>query len=82
MGYRPRKYYIPKTRSGSSMAASLLTQAFQNAHRKAAYNKAQRHSRGDYTPLEMYAKDHPLAFLGWMVLGGFLFFVILILIGS
>ncbi len=82
MGYRPRKYYIPKTRSGSSMAASLLTQVLQNAHRKAAYDKAQRHARGDYTPLERYAKDHPLGFMGWIVLGMFLFVVILKLLGS
>lgn len=54
-----RKYYIPRTRSGSSMIASILTQMLDRSRAARKEDFKQRLARGELTPGESFVYQHP-----------------------
>lgn len=54
-----RKYYIPRTRSGSSMLASVLTQALDNQRRIRNLELDRQLAAGEITPLWHFFCKHP-----------------------
>ena len=62
-----RKYYIPRTRSGSSMLASVLTQYLDNERKKRSYELSQRFNSGEISVWKYQFLLHPCFFI-WIML--------------
>ena len=62
-----RKYYIPRTRSGSSMIASVLTQYLDNERKKRKYELQQQLAEGKITRGQFAFRSHPYI-ITWLVL--------------
>lgn len=72
MAYRRRKFYVPITRSGSSILASLITQAIDEARRQRHNTINQKLSRGEITPGEAFFQKHPIVCI-MLVMAGLYF---------
>lgn len=61
-----RRYYIPRTRSGSSMLASVLTQALDNQRKIRNYKLQQQLAKGQIKFCQYFLYKHPI-FCVWVV---------------
>jgi len=62
-----RKYYIPITRSGSSMLASVLTQTIDNSRRVRSAKLSRQLANKEISPIWYFCCRHPI-FSIWVVL--------------
>jgi hypothetical protein len=77
MAYRRRRFYVPMTRSGSSILASLITQMIDEASRQRDHTIDQKLARGEITPTDAFFGKHPVFCIMIPMIGLFLIFAII-----